>query len=69
MNPHDCPFLCNYVFDNFFLPEELFAEALRSFESCIIVNNKLSGKLFSSLEPRTAFHERFKVISVPFFYF
>ena len=30
-NPHDCPILCNWVFDNFILAEELFAKALRSF--------------------------------------
>ena len=31
-NPPDCPILCNWVFDNLILAEELFAKALRSFE-------------------------------------
>ena len=43
---------------------ELFAKALRSFESCVLVNNNLWRKLFSSLESL----KRFKVILVPFFY-
>ena len=49
--PHDCPILRNWVFDNFILAEELFAKALRSFETCVLVNNNLRGKLFLSLEP------------------
>ena len=50
-NPPDCPILCNWVFDNFILAEELFAKALPSFETCVLyVNNKLCRKLFSSLE-------------------
>ena len=40
-NPPDCPIFCIYVFDNFVLAEELFAKALRNFESCILVNNSL----------------------------
>ena len=32
------------------LPEKLFAKAFRSFETCILVNNNLCKKLFSSLE-------------------
>ena len=58
-NPPDCPILCNWVFDNFILAEELFAKALRSFETCVLVNNNLCGKLFSSLESPTIFYERF----------
>ena len=36
------------LFDNFILAEELFAKALRSFETCVFVNNNLYGNLFSS---------------------
>ena len=32
-NPPDCPILCNCIFDNFILVEELFAKALRNFET------------------------------------
>ena len=67
-NPPNCLILCNWVFDNFKLAEELFAKALRSFETCVLVKNNLCRKLFSSLELPTTFHESFKVTSVPFFY-
>ena len=66
-NPPDCPNLCNWVFNNFILDEELFAKALRSHETCVLVNNNSWGKLFSSLESPTACHEILKVFSVPFF--
>ena len=66
-NPPDCPNLCNWVFNNFILDEELFAKALRSQETCVLVNNNSWGKLFSSLESPTACHEILKVFSVPFF--
>ena len=52
-----------YVFDSFILAKELFAKALRSFETCVLVNNNL----FSSLESPATFDENFKVTSVPFF--
>ena len=48
--PPDCLILCNCVFDNFILAEELFEKALPSFETCVLVNNNLCGKLISSLE-------------------
>ena len=54
-------------FDNFILADEPFAKALRSFETCVLVNNNLCGKFFSSLESLTTFDEVFKVTSVPFF--
>ena len=38
-NPLDCTILCNWVFDNFILAVELFAKALQSFETCVLVNN------------------------------
>ena len=61
------PILCNWLFDSFILAEELFAKALRSFQTCVLVNNKLCKKLFSSLEPPTIFEEIFKITLVPFF--
>ena len=63
-NPLDYFTLCNWVFDNFMLAEELFQKALWSFEIYLFVNNNL----FSSLETPTIFDESFKVTSVPFFY-
>ena len=42
-NPTDFPILCNWVFDNYVLAKKSFAKALRSFETCVLVNNNLSG--------------------------
>ena len=58
-NPPDCPILCNCVFDNFVLADELFAKAL-------VINN-LCRKLVSLLELLITFHEIFKGTSVLFF--
>ena len=66
-NPAYCPILCNWVFDDFILAYEPFAKALWSFETCVLVNNNLCGKLFSSLESPAIFDGRFKVTFVPFF--
>ena len=49
------------------LTDKTFAKVLRSFETCVLANNNLCGKLFSSLESPTTFDESFKVPSVPFF--
>ena len=49
------------------LAEELFAKALRSFETCVLVNNNLCGKSFSSVRSPTTFAERSEVTLVPFF--
>ena len=65
-NPPDCPILCNWAFGNFILAYEPLEKALRSFETCALVNNNLCRKLFSSLESPTTFDESFKVTSVPF---
>ena len=62
----DCTILCNWVFDNFILDEELFAGFLRNFETYVLVNNNFCGKLFSSFESPTIFYEIFKVTLVPF---
>ena len=66
-DPADCPILCNWIFDTYKLVDELFAKTLRSFEVCVLVNNSLCGKLFSSLESPATFDERFKVNLVSFF--
>ena len=66
-NPPDCPILCNWIFDNFILVDEPLAKALRSLEICVLVNNNLYGKLFSSLESPTTFEEIFKITSIAFF--
>ena len=63
-----CPVLCNWVFENFILAEEPFAKVLRSFETWVLVNKNLCGKLMSSLESPTTFDESFKVNSVPFLF-
>ena len=60
-NPRNCSILCNWVFDNFTLANELFAKVLWSFETCVLVNNNSCGKL------TTTFDEIFKVTSVLFF--
>ena len=65
-NPPDCPILCNLVFENFILANELFHKALRIFETCILVNKNLYGKLVSSLKFPIKFDEKSKVTSVPF---
>ena len=46
-NPPDCPILCNRAFYNFILADELFAIALPSLETCVLLSNYLCGKLFS----------------------
>ena len=67
-NPRDWPVLCNSIFHNIILADDLFAKALRRLETCVLVNNNLWGKIFSSLESPIIFDERFiKVIPVPFF--
>ena len=67
-NPPDCPIWCKWVFDHFILADELFAKALRSFETYLLVNKSLCGKLFASLEPPRTFDGSFKVILVPFLF-
>ena len=49
-NLPDCSILCNWVFYNFILADKSFEKALRSLETCVLVNNSLCRKLFSSLE-------------------
>ena len=59
--------LCNWVFDDVILAEELFAKALQTFETSVLINwYNVGVKSFSSLELSTTFDEIFKVTSVPF---
>ena len=54
-NPSDCLILCNWVFNKFTLVEKLLVKALRRFETCVLVNNDLCEKVFSSLESPAMF--------------
>ena len=40
-NHPDCTILCNWVFDNFILAENLFAKAIWSFETCVLISNNI----------------------------
>ena len=66
-NPPDCFISCNWRLINFILAEELSVKALQKFKTCVLVNNNLCRKLFSSLESPTTFEEIFRVISVLLF--
>ena len=48
-NHPNCLILCNWFFDNFILAQEVFAKALQSFETCVLVKNNLCAKLVWSL--------------------
>ena len=48
------------------LADELFAKALQSIETCVLVNNNRCAILVSSFELPITFDIRFKVTSVPF---
>ena len=70
LNPY-CIVLDNYIFEKFILANEPFAKYLRTFETCVSINNKnndnnnnnnLRGELVSSLEFLIRFDERVKVI-------
>ena len=65
-NPTDSPILCNWVFDNFILADELSSKASWIVETCVLVDNNLCGKLFSLFESPTTFYESFKVTAIPF---
>ena len=47
---------------NFRWTDELFTKALRSFETCLSVNNNLGWKFDSSLESTTIFDKNLKLI-------
>ena len=52
----------NEFSDNFILAKELPEKALQSFGTCVLVNNNLCQKLFSSLELPTTLDEIFILI-------
>ena len=52
------------VLDNFLSADELFVKASQSLKTCLSVNNKLRGKLVSSLESLITLDKRFKFTSV-----
>ena len=58
-NPPNFHILSNWVFD-VTLADEPFTKALQSFRTCVLVNNKLHGKLFSSLESTNKFSKFLK---------
>ena len=33
----DCPIVCNWIFDNFILADELFTKALQSLKTCVLI--------------------------------
>ena len=55
------------VLVKFILADQPFSKALQSLETCVLVNNNLGGKLFSSLEAQATIDESFKVTSERFF--
>ena len=55
------------VLVKFILADQPFSKALQSLETCVLVNNNLNGKLFSSLEAQATIDENFKVTSERFF--
>ena len=66
-NPPKCIILVIFVFDSFVSGDELFAKALRSFETFLSVSNNLCQKLVLSLELPIIFDDSFSVTSVSFF--
>ena len=55
-------------FWSFYISWWTIAKGLRTFETCVSVNNNLCGKSVSSLESPTAFDKRLKVTSVLFLF-
>ena len=49
------------------LSGKTFAKTLQIFQTCVLLDNRLCGKLVSSLEFPIKFDGRFKVTLVPFF--
>ena len=61
-NPPDCIILDSRIFDNFISFEELFPEALQGSANCLLVNNRLCGKLVLSMS--IMYNDNLTVISV-----
>ena len=66
-NPPNCTILDNWVFENFILADEPFAKTSQIFETYVLVNNNLCGKLVSSLASPTTFYETFIATWMPSF--
>ena len=64
-NPLDCIIFDNWVFDNLISSDKWFGNALRRFETCLLVNNNFWGKLVS-LSP-TKLDDNLKITSFSFF--
>ena len=67
-NPPNCIILDTFVFQNFILADESYANALQRLDTCVSVNNDLCRKLVLSLESPITFDKGFKVASIPFLY-
>ena len=65
-NPPNCKTLGNWVFENFVLDDERFAKSLQIFQTYVLVDKNLRGKLVSSLEFPVTFDERFQFTSISF---
>ena len=65
-NPPFC-ILVNCAFENLISIDVWLAKALRIFETCLLVNNSLCGKLASSSELSIIFDDNLKIKSVQFF--
>ena len=64
--PPDCIILDNWAFDNLISVDDLSTKVLRRFETCLLVNNNLWGKLISSSP--TMFDDNLRNTSVLVFY-
>ena len=58
INSPNCTILGSWVLENFILVDKPFAKAMRIFETCVLANNNLCGKLVSSLESPTIFDKK-----------
>ena len=67
IEPSNCTILNSWVFENFASADEPITKALQNLETCVKVNNELSGKLSPLLQSPIAFAKRFKLTSAPFF--
>ena len=65
-NPSNSIILDIWVFNNLISVDDLLAKPLRRFETCLLVNNSLWGKLVSS--SLIKFDNNLKTTSVSFFY-
>ena len=66
-NSPNCTILDKWAFDNLISVDELFAKALLRFVTCLLINNKLWGKLVSSSKLPTIFDDNLKTTSVLIF--